>query len=115
MISLSTTTNQTNGTVTFEELPSSVLRRATARASRVATLDGGCVVIHGGVADCDREFYVAARLTEAQATSVWAIYEAGTNIWLSCSEGAFLGYIAELALDNGNLSMSFRVKEKLSS
>jgi len=115
MIGLSTQETQTDGAIIFHEKATSELRRASPRASRVATLDGNAEVIHAGVSEGDRIFRIYADLTEEEAATVWAIYSAGTMIHFSCSEGFFLGYIQTLKLDNGALQLTFYVKERLSS
>jgi len=115
MIGLSTIEASTNAPVVFEEAAQTQLRQAGPRASRVATLDGGCVVVHGGAPNCDRAFFISATLTESQAEALWALYAAETVLHLSCADGYFSGYINDIKIDNGDLSMTFYVKEKLSS
>ena len=70
MISISTLTVKTVSNVVFEESPKSKLRDLSARVSRTATLDGGCVITHSGVTDADRTFDIRAELTEDQADAL---------------------------------------------
>jgi len=113
MIGLATVETQADGAVVIYEKATTTLREAQPRASRVATLDGGCVVIHGGVSVGDRVFRVEAEVSAEQEALVWSVYEAGANIHFACVLGHYLGYIADLKCENGALKLTFYVKEKL--
>jgi len=114
MIGLATQETQTDGAVVIYERANSELKRYQPRASRVALLDGTSEVIHSGVSDGDRIFRVYADVTEEEAAKIKSIYDAGQMIHFSCSEGFFLGYISDVRLDNGDLRLTYYVKERLS-
>lgn len=114
MISISTVEAFEIGAVVFHDDPRSTFLESAPRASRVATLDGGSQVIHGGVCEGDRTFRIYGELSEADTVKLWAIHFLGENVHLSCKVGFFLGYIESLHVDNGDLRMTFNVKEKLS-
>lgn len=112
MISISTITPQTVSTVVFNETVQSRLRDLTARVSRTATLDGGCVITHSGVTDADRTLDIRAQLTADQADNLQAIYESETYVYLSCSQGFFYGVMDTCKISNGDLRLKFLIKEK---
>ena len=115
MISLSTITQNSSGTIVLNELPETSLSDTTARISRTATLDGGVIITHSGFAHGDRTFSIRSEVTGAEAVILEALHQTETIIWISCSEGFFSGAIDSLDIDSGALSMSILIKEKLSA
>jgi len=114
MISIST---QASGSsiLFYEDRIETKLREASARVQRRATLDGGTSVTLTGAYDGDRTFLIYARVSEAEATTLWGLYDDGVKVFLSCSQGFFLGVIARIKLDNGDLYLEFWVQEKKST
>ncbi len=95
----------------FQELPESRLRNESARVSRSATLDGGCVIDHQGFSDSDRTFDIRADLTEAQAAILWGIFKSETFVNVATREGFFYGVIESMQDENGSVKLSILVKE----
>jgi len=115
MISISTQTQQADGTITIYEKATTVLRDTAARVSRTACLDGTAEITHNGTSEGDRIFRVYSDVTEAEAQTLWDNYDLGVNVYMACSEGFFLGAISRLKVDNGDMVLEFLVKEKKSS
>ena len=115
MIGINTVVTQTNGSIVIYELAKSSFRESTARVQRTATLDGGVVLNHNGFSNGDSTFRILARLSEADSDIVWDLYALGTNVYLSCPEGYFLGAMKSLNIDNGDMVLTFLVKEKKSA
>ena len=111
---ISITTKTTEGTVTgvlFQEAHDSELRNETSRVFRTPTLDGGAVVDHRGFSDGDRTFKIKAKLDEDTADDLWYLFRTETLLNISCSEGFFEGAISDMKAPNGNLELTFLVKE----
>lgn len=113
MISISTVTKNANGSIIISEGPKSKLKESSARVSRTATLDGGCVITHSGHSHGDRTFKIVGTISESDAAILQNIFETETFVNISTSEGFFAGVIEKLKTDNGNLKLTFLVKEKL--
>jgi len=113
MIAISTITQNTEGALILEVLPSSRFREGRARATRSATLDGGCVIDHQGFSQGDRTFTIRANVTENQAGILDQVFQNETLLCLSTAEGVFRGVISTLNLRNGDMRMTFLVKERM--
>ena len=113
MIGLSKTTQATGdgAAIIFQELPQSRLRNESARVSRSATLDGGCVIDHQGFSDSDRTLDLRAQLSQEQADILWEFFTGQTFANVSTKEGFFYGVIENMADENGNVRLSILVKE----
>lgn len=113
MIGLSKTTQATGSyaAIIFNELPTSRFRSESARVSRSATLDGGCVIDHQGFSDGDRTLDIRALWTEAQAAVLWYLFRTTTFLNISTREGFFYGVIESMQDENGNGRLSILVKE----
>ena len=116
MIGINACTQQTDGSVVIhEDRVDTNLQSYTARVQRNACLDGTSVVTHHGVADGDRIFRVYSQVDDTTAAKVKALYDLGTNVYFSCSQGFFLGAISQMKLTNGSLYIEFTVQEKTSA
>ena len=113
MIGISTLLVNAAGALVIDELPSSRLRESSARISRVATLDGSAVITHSGFSHADRTWAIEAELTEEEEAALRTIYETETVLYFAAPEGFFSGVIERLTTDNGEMSMSVLVQEKL--
>jgi hypothetical protein len=113
MIGISKATSATGNTaaVVIRELPDSRLRNESARVSRSATLDGGCVIDHQGFSDSDRTLDIRARLTQADADILWSIFTTQTFVNVATREGFFYGVIDSMRDENGDIRFSILVKE----
>lgn len=112
MISISTVEAATPGHVELDD-GDSEFGRIPARASRTATLDGGCVITHYGVTDADRTFNINTVIDETQKTIIESIHVGAISAYLSCKDGFFLGTISTIDTSTPNFSMTFLVKERI--
>jgi hypothetical protein len=113
MISVSTITANTAGTLIFEELPDSELKTASARVTQVPTLDGESIVTHQGFSHGDRTITVEASLSESDTDILWDIFTTESLVYLSTSEGFFKAGISNFAVTKGTVKMTFAIKEKM--
>lgn len=113
MIGISKTTQATGDTaaIIIQETRQSRFRNESARVSRSATLDGGCVIDHQGFSDGDRTFDVRAKLTQEQADIIWELFRTATFLNLATAEGFFYGVIESMQDENGNGRLSILIKE----
>lgn len=113
MIGLSKTTQATGATaaIIIQELPTSRLRNESARVSRYATLDGGCVIDHQGFSDGDRTIDLRAQWTQAQAAILWEMFREETFVNIATPDGFFYGVIETMQDENGNGRLTILVKE----
>ena len=90
-------------------------RENTRRLSRSATMDGGCVITDSGYSEGDRTLsFSAANVPETVCDRLWAFFEAESQVYLSCKEGFFSGYVETVGIDSaGNVDLSFLVYEKI--
>ncbi|RLB92211.1 MAG: hypothetical protein DRH26_06800 [Deltaproteobacteria bacterium] len=115
MIGLSKTTADTTGDIVIYESKDSQIKELSARISRTATLDGGCVITHYGAQDSDRTFRVRVNLNETDSETLKNIFEGSTIIYCSTEIGFFSGAISKFKDNNGEIDLTFLVKEKLST
>lgn len=113
MISVSTIIKDSAGDVIINELPESKLHDSSARVSRSATLDGGCVITDSGFCDADRTFDVRARPNKDDVETLRAIFKVHSLVHIATAEGFFSGKIERLGSDNGGIRMTVIIKEKL--
>lgn len=115
MIGLSKQTQDADGIIIIKENPDrSVIYNSSPRVSRIATLDGGCVIDHKGYSDSDRTFDIRAELEESDALIVWGM-KSETLLNISTREGFFSGVISRIQTDNGELILQLLTKERLSA
>lgn len=112
MIGIATYLYDENGDVVFYELPSTILEDSTPRVSRIATLDGGCVINHLGFADADRTFDIDAELDKSTVEIVRWIFENHQSVYLATSIGLFFGSLSRFKNESGRIKLTFWVKEK---
>ena len=110
-ISFSTIPQGTFVRITVDAVPA---QENTKRISRVATLDGGCVISNNGITDSDRTFkFTARQVPEDVRLSLWAFFQNETLVLLSCPEGVFSGYLEKVKIQNSDVAVFFLVYEKL--
>lgn len=86
------------------------------RVTRTATLDGSAVLTDIGYSDTDRTFtIVEPKASEAVVTLVAALQEDYATILVVTREGAFRGAIKAMGVQDGDLTITFLVIEKLSA
>lgn len=108
MIVLSTVTQSATGTLKIREHQDSKFAERTSRVSRTATLDGGCLLVHGGVSASDRTLNIKSTdMTESEVSALKSLYVNETLLILSCSEGCFEGVIEQIKTDRGQVTFTF--------
>lgn len=115
MISISTIVADLTGSLVVMNTSNCNFSNRPARVSRSATLDGGAVIIHSGVIEGDRTFYLDCKISEDQETLINYIYGNSTLILVSCSEGLFLAAMSELDIRYGKLKATILIKSKENS
>lgn len=115
MIGISTITANASGSIVIHETPESEIRTLDARVSRIATLDGGAVIVNSGASDSDRTLFVKSLITETEETILKDIFEGGALVHISTDIGFFSGAISRFKPDNGELEMTILTKAKLSA
>ncbi len=115
MIGISATTQNTAGALIIHELRETKFYDDAVRVERTATLDGGCVINHGGFCQGDRTFDVRAKLTEEEGALLRALHRTETLVNVATEDGYFSAVISDLATDNGEVRMSIIIKEKLNT
>jgi len=112
---ISITTTQADGLRPFvvEELPSSSFGTLYSRVSRVATLDGGSVVVNSGASESDRTITVEALVSEEQGEHIEAIRANNPMAHMSTRAGFYRGAIDSISVDGGALKLTFLVQQKV--
>lgn len=84
------------------------------RVSRVATLDGGALIVDNGYSPSDSTFnIVPENVTVELRTGLRRLAQIHSEIIVCVSEGAFLGVISAID-ENQDFKIVFLVKSKLS-
>ena len=113
MISLSSITADSDGSIVFDTLPSSEIKETSRRVSRTKTLDGGCVITDSGFSDSDRTLSVNAEYSSDVATILNHLHQDKTLIHIAVDEDFFSGVISSLKIKD-NIKIQILIKEKLS-
>jgi len=112
MITISTPTADTEGTVILTKHSQSDLKSNTSRVSRVATLDGGVVINHLGISDGDRTLKIKANVTEVIGDALWYIYQNYSYILIGIKEGLFYGTIQAFKIIKGQAQFTVLINNK---
>jgi len=116
MISITTTTSQTNAAVLIKNYKvGSDIQDGSARISKNKTLDGAVAIIHNGFVEGDRTLKVEGRLSETESDVLWDIFSTETFVNIAIPDGLFDGVIARLKRKYGVITMTLELKEKLTS
>ena len=117
MIGLSSLEYSLTGTVLLERADAkSRLWDRNRRVTRTATLDGSAILTDIGYSDTDRTLtIVEPKVSEAIVTLVAALQEDYATILVVTREGAFRGAIKTMGVQDGDLTITFLVIEKLSA
>ena len=113
MISITTLTPRINDSVLIREY-SSELKRASARISKIKTLDGGVFVAHSGFADGDRNINVSANLSKAETDILWDIFTTQTFVTVSTSGGVFNAVIKSVNITPDKTRLLIEFESKIS-
>jgi hypothetical protein len=93
----------------------SVVFDKTRRISRSATLDGGAYITDFGYTDSDRTLtFIANKLTPTQQESVEYFLRTYAEIGVATYDGFFTGALSGSSIRNGEMRLTFLVKERLS-
>ena len=115
MISITTKTFDIIGEALFDPDHTSDLRSNTRRASRTATLDGGCEIVDQGYSDADRTLEVRKQgVSEDLGDRLWYLFRTYSLLHFSMPDGFYSGTIKSLEIREGSLSMRVLIKERLS-
>jgi len=112
MISIAPTEPGGGTPIVLAELPASSLRYLRSRVTRVATLDGGSVILNSGTSESDRTLTVDALVTAEQADRLEAMQAHNPMSTVSTATGFYYGAVQDLTTDNGVLRLTFLVKTK---
>jgi len=117
MIGLSSLEFSLTGSVILERADTkSRLWDRARRVTRTATLDGSAVLTDIGYTDSDRTLtIVEPKASEATVGLVAALQEDYSTILLTTREGAFRGAIKTMGVQDGDLTITFLVIEKMSA
>jgi len=110
MISINTTTSDTNGSILINTVAD--IRDNTARISRTKTLDGGVVINNSGFSAGDMTLRISERISESKAAVLWYIFQNYTSILLSTNAGLFLAAIQSLKPNNGKMTMTILIESE---
>jgi hypothetical protein len=103
-------------TVTFEPRAADTQLRGNARrVTRTKTLDGGVVIVDGGICDGDRTLKIAATATAALWTSLWAVFQGAALVTITTEEACFLAKVEDIAEDGEKITIKALVWEILSA
>lgn len=94
--------------------PGTDLVNVSRRVSRIATLDGGCIITDHGVSHADRTFEISiANIPPDLERRLFGLYV--TYAWLRVStwEGVYRSKISRYRYREGTLSITILIKEKL--
>ena len=84
------------------------------RVSRVATLDGGAVILDGGFSDSDRNFLLECPdVDNGLFEEMEALARVSGEIRLSIVEGRFVGVIEHVKSTGSGLEVKFMVRLKI--
>lgn len=89
-------------------------RRGSRRVSRTKTLDGGCAYYDTGYADADRNIVAEIEnATQAEIDRAAYLVETYGEVTVCCSEGAFICVPDSYNLDEGKLTITFMIMERI--
>ena len=116
-ICLSSPTYDPAGSAWFKvDLAATKFRDCQRRVSRTATLDGGCLIYDNGFSEADGTLAIGFQdMTVSQEEELRYLFETYPLLYLAAPSGVFLGVIERMSLQNGKATISFLVKEVLSS
>lgn len=102
MISITTKIPGTNDAIIINNEIDSQIKKASARVSKVKTLDGGVVVTHSGFSDGDRNININASLSDTDAEILWNIFTTQTFVNVATDDGFFNAVIKSVNISNSN-------------
>jgi len=112
-LSISSALFDLNSPVELEILPTSSLQEISRRVTRTPTLDLGVSITDNGFSHGDRTMKIQARVSEAMAGILAYLIQTYSLLTFSLPEGIFSGVIGNYINDNGSISFSILISEKL--
>jgi hypothetical protein len=113
VISVTAQTYDASGAVVLRGLPGSDLLNGARRVTRHSTLDGGVLLNDLGFAHGDRDLVLSGQVTETEETSLWYLFRTYSTVSVATKEGLFSCGMRDFQSKNGDMSLTFLVKEKL--
>lgn len=90
MVSITTSTPVSNNKLLIKKYKlNSEIKSATARVSKIKTLDGGVVVNHNGFVDGDRKIDISAILSRANSDVLWDMFTGQTFVTVAIDDGVY--------------------------
>jgi len=115
MISIASAAWSLTGPIVVQNTSQCKLEDHVARVSRHATLDGGAVIVHGGVSDGDRIMRVNIKLSESDEAEFKVLFASSTGVVVSVPDGVFYGALYTMQRKKGRVSTTILIKEKESA
>lgn len=112
MISISTIFADLTGSIIINNTSKCDFTQMPARVSRIATLDLGAVIVHSGISEGDRTFFIDCDVSEIQKNRLTYIFSVSTIILVSCLEGLFIGTLSDFEIKNGQFKTKILIKSK---
>lgn len=86
------------------------------RVTRTATLDGGAFITDFGYTDSDRTMtFRLNKLDRDTQRAVERFLRTYSEVGISCYDGFYIGALSDTTVSGGVLTLTFLVKERLSS
>ena len=112
MISISMIVSDVDGSFILNNTQKCDFGHRPSRISRVATLDGGAVIVNSGISHGDRTFSIESRVSKADMEAFGYIYETSAAVMVVISDGLFYGVISDFEDKNGLLKATILIKNK---
>jgi len=107
MIAIVGTTEYIASPLVLRLLPGSKALEQPVRVTRAATLDGGGVLLNGGLSFSDKNIKLKTRMTRAEYAYLMGLMENETFFTLSCDAGFFTGAVSSVSQDNAGFIINF--------
>lgn len=99
-------------TVAFQILP--IKTELKRRVSRIATLDGGAIIIDGGLSDSDRSFLLECADSDSEMQAELETFaRIDGEIRMSIAEGVYAGKVEFVRSSGSKIELMFMVRTKL--
>jgi len=114
MISISAPTFDLDGSLLLRGSARSDLFSQSRRVSRTATLDGGVYLDDMGFTHGDRTLRITVKADSLKTIDALAyLHRTYAQLMVATIEGVFLGAISQISVTNGDIIITYLVKEKL--
>ena len=89
-------------------------RSGVRRVTRTATLDGGCVVVDGGVSDSDRTLDLSVESAKDLWEAVWALFNSAVSVVVSTDDGCYLAKLEKVSEKDARINLSILIQARIS-